>query len=164
MRVGRGGKGKWGASVARRSPCRWNPLLLPGGVRPRFCPCNVRPLGRQLRGNCERLVIVGTCVMSRCGGLIPIGNRAFTALVDPVSPPSATAVPRSAPPLLVEAPGYCPPGPKCLFHPTLYRHSRLPGPLKIGICTLFFKQLTKSARRRNRYGVDGVGTVQWLGL
>ena len=82
---------KWEASVARRLPCRWNPLLLPGGVRPRFCPCNVRPLGRQLRGNCERLVIVGTCVMSRRGGLIPIGNQVFTALVDPISPPSAAA-------------------------------------------------------------------------
>ena len=29
--------GKWGASVARCSPYRWNPLLLPGGVQPRFC-------------------------------------------------------------------------------------------------------------------------------
>ena len=28
---------------------------------------------------------------------------------------------------MVEAPGYCPPGPKCLFHLTVYRHSRLPG-------------------------------------
>ena len=81
-------------------------------------------------------------MLSRRGGLIPIGNRAFTALVDPVSPPSATAVPRSAPPLLVEAPGYCPPGPKCLFHPIVYRHSRLPGPAKIGICGLFYKRLT----------------------
>ena len=33
---------------------------------------------------------------------------------------------------MVEAPGYCPPGPKCLFHLTVYRHSRLPGPLQIG--------------------------------
>jgi len=85
--------------------------------------------------------------MSRRGGLIPIGNRAFTALVDPVSPPSATAVFRSAPPLLVEAPGYCPPGPKCLFHPILYRHSQFPGRLKIGNCGLFFKQLTIAGAR-----------------
>src|SRR3954471_8543834 len=35
--------------------------------------------------------------------------------------------------LVVEAPGYCPPGPKCLFHLTIYRHSRLPGPRKIGV-------------------------------
>jgi len=34
---------------------------------------------------------------------------------------------------MVEAPGYCPPGPKCLFHLTVYRHSRLPGPTQIGI-------------------------------
>ena len=26
---------------------------------------------------------------------------------------------------MVEAPGYCPPGPKCLFHLTVYRHSRV---------------------------------------
>jgi len=32
----------------------------------------------------------------------------------------------------VEAPGYCPPGPKCLFHLTVYRRSRLPGMAKIG--------------------------------
>ena len=67
--------------------------------------------------------------MSRHGGLIPIGNRDFIALVDPVSPPSATAenLGFRASPLVVEAPGYCPPGPKCLFHPIVYRHSRLPG-------------------------------------
>jgi hypothetical protein len=29
--------------------------------------------------------------MSRHGGLMPTGNQAFTALVDPISPPSATA-------------------------------------------------------------------------
>ena len=43
---------------------------------------------------------------------------------------------------MVEAPGYCPPGPKCLFHPTFYRHSRLPGTAKIGFSENFFKQLT----------------------
>jgi len=32
---------KWEASVARCLPYRWNPLLLPGGVQPRFCPDNV---------------------------------------------------------------------------------------------------------------------------
>ena len=53
---------KWGGSVARPSPGRWNPLLLPGGVRPRFCQCNFRPLGPQLRGNRKSLIIVGTCV------------------------------------------------------------------------------------------------------
>jgi len=29
--------------------------------------------------------------MSRHGGLIPIGNRVFITLVDPISPPSAAA-------------------------------------------------------------------------
>ena len=77
---------------------------------------------------------------------IPIGNRAFNALVDPVSPPSATAVPPlKAPPLLVEAPGYCPPGPKCLFHPTIYRHSRFPGSTKIRFLRFLFKRLTNRA-------------------
>ena len=48
--------------------------------------------------------------------------------------------------LVVEAPGYCPPGPKCLFHPILYRHSRLPGMAKIGFPSFPSKRLTKSAR------------------
>jgi hypothetical protein len=114
------------------SGSRWNPLLLPGGVQPRFCPYNVRPLGHQLRGNRERLVIVGTCGYERFyGAFRPVGSQDFIALVDPISPPSATAL-FSDPPLVVEAPGYCPPGPKCLFHLTLYRHSRLPGPPEIG--------------------------------
>lgn len=34
-------KEKWEASVARCLPYRWNPLLLPGGVQPRFCPSNL---------------------------------------------------------------------------------------------------------------------------
>ncbi len=36
---------------------------------------------------------------------------------------------------MVEAPGYCPPGPKCLFHLTVYRHSRSPGTTEIGNLT-----------------------------
>ena len=123
---------RWEASVARCLPNRWNPLLLPGGVRPRFCPCNFSPLGRQLRSNCERLVIVGTCGDERFyGSFRPAGNQVFIALVDPISPPSAPAETSRCPPLLVvEAPGYCPPGPKCLFHLTIYRHSRVaPAPL-----------------------------------
>jgi hypothetical protein len=97
--------------------------------------------------------------MSRCGGLIPIGNQAFTALVDPVSPPSATAEPRSVPPLLVEAPGYCPPGPKCLFHLIVYRRSRFPGLANLGFSGVIFKKLTKSSRMRNRYGGGGLERV-----
>jgi hypothetical protein len=53
---------RWEASVARRLPCRWNPLLLPGGVQPRFCPLNLRALAPQLGSNRKSLVIVGTCV------------------------------------------------------------------------------------------------------
>ena len=41
---------------------------------------------------------------------------------------------------MVEAPGYCPPGPKCLFHLTVYRHSRLPGTSEIGILRVNLKQ------------------------
>src|ERR1044071_3722730 len=79
--------------------------------------------------------------MSRHGGLIPIGNWAFITLVDPISPPSAAAEPSSRWRLVVEAPGYCPPGPKYLFHPTIYRHSRLPGEAKIGNLPLDLKKL-----------------------
>ena len=42
-------------------------------------------------------------------------------------------------PLLVEAPGYCPPGPKCLFQPAIYQHSRLPGPTYLVLCGLSLK-------------------------
>jgi len=43
---------------------------------------------------------------------------------------------------MVEAPGYCPPGPKCLFHLTIYRRSRLPGMPKIGNPGLNLKEST----------------------
>jgi hypothetical protein len=41
---------------------------------------------------------------------------------------------------MVEAPGYCPPGPKCLFHLTVYRHSRSPGTDEIGILRVNLKR------------------------
>src|SRR5688500_7075494 len=48
---------------------------------------------------------------------------------------SETSLADIRPLLVVEAPGYCPPGPKCLFHATVYRHSRVaPAGTKIGIC------------------------------
>jgi len=56
---------------------------------------------------------------------MPTGSHVFIALVDPVSPPSAAANSSGAARLVVEAPGYCPPGPKCLFHVTLYRRSQV---------------------------------------
>src|SRR5919107_362087 len=65
------------------SVARWGPTALK--------LYNLRPLGPQLRSNSERLVIVGTCVNEPLRWLNPIGNRAFIALVDPISPPSATA-------------------------------------------------------------------------
>lgn len=40
---------------------------------------------------------------------------------------------------MVEAPGYCPPGPKCLFHLTIYRHSRRTGTGEIGILQVNLK-------------------------
>ena len=64
---------------------------------------------------------------------------------------------------MVEAPGYCPPGPKCLFHPILYRHSRqrfhATGPASIRILWQIFKRLTKAPNMGNRFGADGVETV-----
>jgi len=77
--------------------------------------------------------------------LNPIGNRAFIALVDPISPPSTAP---SLTGLMVEAPGYCPPGPKCLFHLTVYRHSRLPGATQIWIFDVKLKDSTDMARAR----------------
>src|SRR5690348_14681259 len=62
--------------------------------------------------------------MSRCGGSIrsAIGPLLHSSILF-----RPHQQPRPATGLMVEAPGYCPPGPKCLFHPTVYRHSRLPG-------------------------------------
>ena len=45
-----------------------------------------------------------------------------------------------ASPLVVEAPGYCPPGPKCLFHLTIYRHSRRTGRTCLGILDVNLKR------------------------
>ncbi len=138
MMNGKGG----GASVARCPPNRWFPLLLPGGVRTALFWCNVRPLGLQLRRNRECFVIVGTCVMGRCGGPIPSENSAFqhtSILVRPhqlsrsvgtlgshrritsmdaltrVSPLRRKWWSRRVPP----------PGPLRLFYAALYRHSRV---------------------------------------
>jgi len=40
---------------------------------------------------------------------------------------------------MVEAPGYCPPGPKCLFYLTVYRHSRRTGTAYLGILRVKLK-------------------------
>jgi len=51
---------------------------------------------------------------------------------------------------MVEAPGYCPPGPKCLFHPIIYRRSRLPGTPKIGNLGRNLKEAAMTASVGNR--------------
>jgi len=55
--------------------------------------------------------------------------------------------------LVVEAPGYCPPGPKCLFHAAIYRHSRLPGAAYIGILQVNLKRTIAMAALPN--GIHG---------
>src|SRR5206468_4291044 len=52
--------------------------------------------------------------------------------------------------LMVEAPGYCPPGPKCLFHLTVYRHSRRTGTAYLGILRVNLKFTTVMASKTNR--------------
>jgi len=50
----------------------------------------------------------------------------------------------------VEAPGYCPPGPKCLFRLTIYLRSRRTGTHQIGILRVNLKFVTVMADRDNR--------------
>ena len=137
---------RWEASVARCLPNRWIPLLLPGGVRPRFCPLNLRALAPQLGSNRKSLVIVGTCVneplRSAHTDRQPGHYCTRRSYFAPIS--SGGSYVRASP-LVVEAPGYCPPGPKCLFHPILYRHSRFPGIPKIGDVPAGCNRLTKWA-------------------
>src|SRR3954451_5585708 len=93
-RIGDGAKREVGSfccpvlPVPLESPsvARWGPTALK--------LCNFSPLGPQLRGNRERLVIVGTCVYESSRWLKPIGSRTFIALVDPISPPSSTRISR----------------------------------------------------------------------
>ena len=78
------------------------------------------------------------------GGTIPSENRAFTTRVDPISPPltSAFEAPVSLIPAIlemnrrkremVEAPGTAP-GSATLISNGVYRYSRLPDPLNIGL-------------------------------
>jgi hypothetical protein len=53
--------------------------------------------------------------------------------------------------VMVEAPGYCPPGPKCLFHLTVYRHSRRTGTAYLGILRVNLKFTTVMAFCINRF-------------
>ena len=52
---------------------------------------------------------------------------------------------------MVEAPGYCPPGPKCLFHLTVYRHSRRTGIAYLGILRVNLKRCAVMAGAANRF-------------
>src|SRR6266853_1805574 len=74
--------------------------------------------------------------MARHGGTIPGKNRAFTTLVDPISPPS-TPPPKKRR-KMVEAPGTAP-GSETLMSRGVYRHSRLPDPTNIGASIGFLK-------------------------
>lgn len=117
---------KWGASVARCSPYRWYPLLLPGAARTALLSLVTQSVRTLLRGNRERLVIVGTCVMGRCGGPIPGKSLRFSTHVDPGSAPSArlirasTRMKRAAERLSSGggAAGYCPRVRCAYFTPT----------------------------------------------
>jgi len=51
---------------------------------------------------------------------------------------------------MVEAPGYCPPGPKCLFHAAIYRRSRRTGMHQIGILRVNLKLLAVMAALHSR--------------
>jgi hypothetical protein len=71
---------------------------------------------------------------------MPGKNRAFTTLVDPVSPPSTPFGERGR---MVEAPGTAP-GSDTLIPRGVYRHSRFPDRSNIGARTGFLK-VTQSA-------------------
>ena len=63
---------------------------------------------------------------------------------------------------MVEAPGYCPPGPKCLFHAILYRHSRKTGPPYLGSGKDGRKDSPPSLRLRNKKRI-AYGTERLIG-
>src|SRR5579875_821751 len=101
---------RWGASVAR-------------------CPPN---RAYRLRSDSECLIVVGTYQWPDNGGTMPGERYAFTARVEPVSPPYLAirftlrtyGAPRSdRDPNMVEAPGTAP-GSTTLIPHTVYRHSR----------------------------------------
>src|SRR3954466_16161455 len=69
------GQPKWGASVARCSPYRWNPLLLPGAARTALLSDVTQSVRTLLRGNRERLVVVGDCCCERFYGAFRPGKN-----------------------------------------------------------------------------------------
>ena len=76
-----------------------------------------------LRGNRERLVIVGTCGFERFYGASQAGQKQrFSTHVDPGSAPSETAAAARA--VCWWSRRVLPPGPLRLLHAAIYRHSR----------------------------------------
>jgi antitoxin YefM len=84
--------------------------------------------------------------MARHGGTIPGKNRAFTTLVDPISPPS-TPPPKERR-KMVEAPGTAP-GSETLMPRGVYRHSRFPDLANIGASIGFLKAHASSTTAYN---------------
>ncbi len=113
----------------------------PGAAGFRFC-CPVRSGPRfhfitltvrsQLRGNRERLVVVGTYRFERFYGAFRPGKEfRLSTHVDPSSAPSAEPLGRHACVLALRVMWWSrrvlPPGPLRLFHGIVYRHSRQAG-------------------------------------
>src|SRR4051812_38529968 len=99
---------KWGASVARCSPYRRNPLLLPGAAPTALLSLVTQSVRTLLRGKSERLVIVGTCGFERFHGAFRPGkNSAFqhtSILVRPRQNPAIAEAKEG----FGGAAGYCP--------------------------------------------------------
>jgi hypothetical protein len=98
---------------------------------------------------------------------MPGKNRAFTTLVDPVSPPSIPLHERER---MVEAPGTAP-GSDTLMPRGVYRHSRFPDTPYIGVRRVNLKVFASAANetarrlRRNRVWATGMETDlgRWQG-
>ncbi|GAA3254013.1 hypothetical protein GCM10020258_11460 [Sphingomonas yabuuchiae] len=114
--------GKWGASVARCSPYRWIPLLLPGGVRPRYFGVMSGREALNYAAIASASLSLALVYMGRCGGPIPNENSAFQHTSILVRPRQKRCP--STPPFMVEPPGTAP-GPLRLLLAAVYRHSRV---------------------------------------
>ena len=98
--------GKWGASVARCSPYRWIPLLLPGGVRPRYFGVMSGREALNYAAIASASLSLALVSMGRCGGPIPNENSAFQHTSILVRPRQKRCP--STPPFMVEPPGTAP--------------------------------------------------------
>ena len=68
---------QWGASVARCSPYRWNPILLPGSVQPRYFGVTSGREALSYAAIASASLSLALVCMGRCGGPIPNENSAF---------------------------------------------------------------------------------------